>query len=119
MIRFSFLLISIIAIIYGLIFFLTPFWFISLTEAETTNVAWLRNIGATIIGLLFFGCLSIYYKPQGKRAILKLITITTVLQTFGLIYSRVYNEFSAKNIVVIDLTIFLAVFIAIFFVWIL
>jgi len=117
MIRSSFLIIGIFSLIYGLVFLITPEYFIKLSNAEYINVAWLRNIGASIIGLLFFGCISIYYKPHGKFNILKIITITSVLQTLALIYSRFYNEFSAKNILLIDLTIYLAIFVCVYFIY--
>ena len=119
MIRISILIISIVSLFYGSIFLFFPGWFIDLSKAEHINVAWLRNIGASIIGILFFGCLSIYYKPRGKKTLFKIISITSILQTFALIFSRYSNEFSAKNLVLIDLTIFLAVFICIYFVVIL
>ena len=115
MIRISFLLISIISLIYGLVFLLFPGLFIELSSAELVNVAWLRSIGASVIGLLFFGCFSIYYNFHGKLTLLKIITLTSILQTLGLIYSRFYNEFSAKKIIIIDLTIYLAIFISIYF----
>ena len=117
MIRISFLLIGIISLLYGSIFLITPQLFINLSNAESINVAWLRNIGASVIGLLFFGCVSIYYKIHGKILLLKIITITSVMQTLALIYSRVYNEFSAKNLKIIDLTIFLAIFVSIYFIY--
>ena len=119
MIRFSFLIIGIISLIYGSIFLIIPNWFINLSEAESTNIAWLRNIGSSIIGVLFVGCFSIYLKPNGKLLLLKIITITSILQTFSLIYSRFYNEFSAKNLYIIDLTIYLAIFTCLYFVYIL
>ena len=119
MIKFSFLLISILSLFYGLIFLITPFWFVNLTDAELVNIAWLRNIGAAVLGVLFYGCLQIYYKPHGKLVILKIITLTSFLQTGGLIYSRFYNEFSATNIFVIDLTIFIAIFTCVYFLYIL
>ena len=118
MIRLSFLAISLISMLYGLIFLIMPSWFVEFSNAEHTNIAWLRNIGATVIGLLFFGCLSIFYKTKGKLPLLKIIIITSILQTFSLIYSRFSAEFSAKNILVIDLTIFLAVFICFYLLWI-
>ena len=117
MIKSSFFIISIVSLIYGSVFLFTPYLFIDLTEAENINVAWLRSIGSSIIGLLFFGCMSIYYKPDGKLPLLKAITITSTIQTFALIYSRFYNEFSAKNIVIVDLTILLAIFVSIYFVY--
>ena len=119
MIRSSFLLLSLISLIYGMTFLIYPNWFISLSEAENINSAWLRNIGASVVGLLFFGCFSIYYKPKGKLSLLKIITITSTLQTFALIFSRFYNEFSAQNLIVIDLTIYLAIFVCFYLTWIL
>ena len=117
MIKSSFLIISILSLAYGLIFLFYPNWFVEISKASDTNIAWLRNIGSTIVGLLFFGCFSIYYKPYGKLKLLKIITITSILQTCALIYSRVYNEFSAKNILIIDLTIFIAVFVSFYFLY--
>ena len=117
MIKLSILAISLLSFIYGAVFLFNPNLFIYLSDAEATNIAWLRNIGASIIGLLFFGCWSIYYKPQGKLSLLKIITITSVIQTLSLIFSRLYNEFSAKNMMIVDLTIFLAIFICFYLIW--
>ena len=118
MVRFIFLIVALISLIYGLVFSLNPYWFVNLTMAENTNIAWLRTIGSSNIGLLFFGCMSIYLKPVKKIGILKLITITSILQTLTLIYSRFYNEFSAQKLPIIDLTIFLAIFVCIYFLWV-
>tara|TARA_B110000116_G_scaffold217725_1_gene195011 strand:- start:467 stop:850 length:384 start_codon:yes stop_codon:yes gene_type:complete len=118
MIRTSIFFIAIISLIYGSVFLFNPIWFIDLSEAEHINIAWLRNIGASIVGLLFFGCLSIYYKPKGKLSLFKIITITSTLQTIALIFSRFYNEFSAQNLIIVDLSIYLAVFVCIYFIYI-
>ena len=48
MIKISLLLISIFSLLYGLVFFFAPYFFAELTLAEPTNIAWLRNIGASI-----------------------------------------------------------------------
>mgnify|MGYP001360533813 CR=1 FL=1 len=64
MVRTSLIFISIFSLIYGLVFFLTPGIFADLTLAEHTNIAWLRNIGAAIFGLLFIGLLLVYIKPE-------------------------------------------------------
>ena len=117
MIKLSFLLLALVALLYGSILLFSPYWFVDFSNAANTNIAWLRNIGAAIIGLLFFGSLSIYYKQKNKLSLLKIITITSLIQTNALIYSRFYNEFSAKNLIVIDLTIFLATFVSIYFVY--
>jgi len=118
MIRISFLVISLISLIYGCVFLFIPNWFINFSDADITNIAWLRNIGASIVGLLFIGCLNIYCYPRGKLTFLKIINITSILQTLTLIFSRFYNEFSAKKLLVIDFTIYIAIFVCIYFTWI-
>ena len=111
MIRLSLLIISIFSLIYGVYFLFFPLNFVSLTEAEEINIAWLRNIGASITGLLFVGLLIVYFDPKKTIKLIKIITITSILQTSALVYSRLVNEFSAKNIIVIDITIISAIII--------
>ena len=86
MIKVSFLIIGLLSLLYGAIFLITPFWFVEFSVAQETNIAWLRSIGASIVGLLFLGCLNIYMDPKGKFELLKIITITSILQTLALIY---------------------------------
>ena len=97
---------------------LTPYWFVEITMAQNTNIAWLRSIGAAIIGILFFGCLLIYFNPKEKFDLLKVIAITSLLQTSALIYSRSFNEFSAKLLLIIDLTILIAILVSVYFLFI-
>ena len=119
MIKISLLLISIFSLLYGLIFFFSPYFFAELTMAEPTNIAWLRNIGASICGVLFLGLLFVYRSPSKNYDLFMIITITSILQTLGLIFSRFYNEFSAQNTLVIDFTIYSAVFVSFYLVYIL
>ena len=119
MIRKSLILVSIFSLAYGLIFLFTPHFFANLTSAELTNIAWLRNIGASICGLLFFGILFVYRDPLKNYDLFMIITITSILQTLGLIFSRYFNEFSAKKTLLIDLTIFSAVFVSFYLIYLL
>jgi len=119
MIRKSLLLISIFSLLYGLIFLLAPKFFAEITAAEKTNIAWLRNIGASISGVLFVGLLLVYKSPRKNYDLFLIITITSILQTIGLVFSRFYNEFSAQKNLIIDFTIYSAVFISIYLVYVL
>ena len=119
MIKISILLISIFSLLYGVVFFFAPFFFAELTQAEPTNIAWLRNIGASICGILFLGLLFVYRSPSKSYDLLMIITITSILQTLGLIFSRFFNEFSAKKTIVIDFTIYSAIFVSLYLVYIL
>ena len=118
MIRLSLLVISIFSLIYGVFFLFFPSNFVNITAAEEMNIAWLRNIGASIIGLLFIGLLYIYINPEKSHKLLTIITITSIIQTSALIYSRIFNEFSAKKPLLIDLTIYSAMFVTIYLVFI-
>ena len=119
MIKISLILISIFSLLYGLVFSFAPFFFAELTQAEPTNIAWLRNIGASICGVLFLGLLFVYRSPAKNYDLFMIITITSILQTLGLIFSRFYKEFSAQNTLVIDFTIYSAVFVSLYLVYIL
>ena len=119
MIKISLLLISVFSLLYGLVFSFAPFFFAELTQAEPTNIAWLRNIGASICGVLFLGLLFVYRSPSNNYDLFMIITVTSILQTLGLIFSRFFNEFSAQNNLVIDFTIYSAVFVSLYLVYIL
>ena len=119
MIKISLLLISIFSLLYGLVFSFAPYFFAELTQAEPTNIAWLRNIGASICGVLFLGLLYVYRSPSKNYDLFMIITITSILQTLALIFSRFYNEFSAQNTIIIDFTIYSAVFVSLYLVYIL
>ena len=119
MIKISLLLISIFSLLYGLVFSFAPYFFAELTQAEPTNIAWLRNIGASICGILFLGLLFVYRSPSKNYDLFMIITVTSILQTLGLIFSRFFNEFSAQNNLVIDFTIYSAVFVSLYLVYIL
>jgi len=119
MIRKSLLLISIFSLLYGLIFLLAPNFFAEITAAEKTNIAWLRNIGASISGVLFIGLLLVYKSPKKNYDLFLVITTTSVLQTIGLIFSRFFNEFSAKKTVIIDFTLYSAIFVSLYLIYIL
>ncbi len=118
MIKLSLLVLSIFSLIYGVYFLCFPFNFVSMTAAEEINIAWLRNIGASITGLLFIGLLYIYISPKKSLKLLTIITITSIIQTSALIYSRLLNEFSAKKIFLIDITIYSALIVTIYLVFI-
>ena len=119
MIKISLLLISIFSLLYGLVFFFAPYFFAELTTAEPINIAWLRNIGASICGVLFLGLLFVYRSPSKNYDLFMIIAITSILQTLGLIFSRFYNEFSAQKTLLIDFTIYSAILVSLYLIYIL
>ena len=118
MIKKSLILISFFSLLYGVVFLIFPYFFANLTLAETTNIAWLRNLGGSITGLLFIGLFMIYLNTKGSIRLLNVIIITSVIQTSALIYSRIANEFSANNLIIIDITIYAAIIVTIYLLFI-
>jgi len=118
MIRLSILFLSIFSLIYGIYFLFFPYSFIKLTIADTTNIAWLRNLGGAITGLLFIGLFTVYLNTKGSIRLLNIIIITSIIQTSALIYSRISNEFSANNLVIIDITVYAAIFVTVYLIFI-
>ena len=118
MIRLSLLVLSFFSLIYGIYFLFFPFHFVSITAAEEINIAWLRNIGASITGLLFIGLLYISINPEKSLKLLIIITITSIIQTSALIYSRLFSEFSAEKLILIDITIYSALAVTIYLIFI-
>ena len=118
MIKLSILFLSIFSLIYGIYFLFFPYSFVNLTVAETTNIAWLRNLGGAITGFLFIGLLMIYLNTKGSIRLLNVIIITSIIQTSALIYSRIANEFSANNLIIIDITIYAAIIVTIYLLFI-
>ena len=118
MIRLSILFLSIFSLIYGLYFLFFPYSFVNLTAAESINIAWLRNLGGAITGLLFIGLFMIYLNTKGSIRLLNVIIITSIIQTSALIYSRIANEFSSNNLIIIDITIYAAIIVTIYLLFI-
>ncbi len=118
MIRLSLLILSIFSLIYGVFFLFFPYSFVLITSAQEINVAWLRNIGASITGLLFIGLLYVYISPKNSQKLLIIISITSIIQTSALIYSRLFNEFSAEKLLLIDITIYSALIITCYLIFI-
>lgn len=61
----------------------------------------------------------LYINLQKKYDLFTIIAITSILQTIGLIFSRFFNEFSAQKNLIIDLTIYSAIFVSLYLVYIL
>ena len=61
----------------------------------------------------------VYKSPLKNYDLLKIITTTSLLQTLGLIFSRFSNEFLSQKNLIIDLTIYSAVFVNLYLIYIL
>ena len=60
----------------------------------------------------------VYLNMKRSIRLLNVIIITSIIQTSALIYSRIVNEFSANNLIVIDTTIYAAIIVTIYLLYI-
>ena len=77
-----------------------------------------KKSGGAITGLLLIGLLMIYLNTKGSIRLFNIIIITSIIQTSALIYSRLANEFSANNLIIIDMTIYAAIIVTIYLLFI-
>ena len=80
----------------GGVFMIIPGWFVTLSEAESVNVAWLRNVGAGLVALQGFGLFAVAFRRRETNPLLGFIALTSSLQSVALWYSLIVSEFSAQ-----------------------
>ncbi len=80
----------------GGVFLLAPQAFVTLSEAESVNVAWLRNIGAGLVSVQGFGLLVAIFRRRDTNPILLLTAVASTVQSGAGWYSLFAGEFSAQ-----------------------
>ncbi len=89
------ILTALLSLAMGGVFLVIPGWFVELSQAEATNVAWLRNVGATLVALQGCGLLTVAFRRRDTNPLLGFIALASSLQSAGLWYSLIVSEFSA------------------------
>lgn len=89
----------------GFVFFLFPHFYAQLEGANFENIAWLRNLGATLISVNGIGALLASSNPNKERKLYDIVLLSSCLETVGLSWSTYNWEFSAtiKEFIIIPL----------------
>lgn len=95
---------------YGLMLLIVPVVFCDLLKAEAVNTAWLRTIGAALIGTNVVGCWLWLQSPSVDMGKVQFATAT--LEALAMATSLILDEFSAQNIWVVQASVVLAVIVA-------
>jgi len=95
---------------YGLMLLLVPDMFCDLLKAEAVNTAWLRTIGAALIGTNVVGSWLWLKSPSIDLG--KVQFATTALEAAAMATSLMLDEFTAQNLWMVQASVVLAVVVA-------
>ena len=95
---------------YGLTLLLVPDVFCDLLKAEAVNTAWLRTIGAALIGTNVVGSWLWLKSPTIDMG--KVQFATAALEAAAMATSLMLDEFTAQNIWMVQASVVLAVVVA-------
>ena len=96
---------------YGLTLLLIPEVFCDLLDAEKVNTAWLRTIGAALLGTNVVGCWLWLASPTMDMGRVQFATAT--LEALAMAGSLALDEFTANNIWMVQASVVLAFVVAI------
>ena len=95
---------------YGLMLLLVPDVFCELLKAEAVNTAWLRTIGAALIGTNVVGSWLWLKSPGIDMG--KVQFATAALEAAAMATSLMLDEFTAQNLWMVQASVVLAVVVA-------
>ena len=96
---------------YGLTLLLIPDIFCEVLKAEKINTAWLRTIGAALLGTNVLGCWLWLKMPNLDMGRVQLATAG--LEAFAMALSLILGEFTAERIWMVQASVFLAIIVTI------
>ena len=96
---------------YGLVLLLTPDLFCEILQADAVNTAWLRTIGAALLGTNVLGSWLWLRNPSIDMG--RVQTATAGLEAIAMGISLLLGEFTADNIWMVQASVFLAVLVTI------
>ena len=95
---------------YGFVLLLVPDVFCDLLKAEAVNTAWLRTIGAALIGTNVVGSSLWLNSPSIDMG--KVQFATAALEAAAMATSLMLDEFTAQNLWMVQASVVLAVVVA-------
>ena len=96
---------------YGLVLLLAPDLFCEILQADAVNTAWLRTIGAALLGTNVLGSWLWLRNPSIDMG--RVQTATAGLEAIAMGISLLLGEFTADNIWMVQASVFLAVLVTI------
>ena len=96
LLKFSLLVVALVALIEGLGYLFAPAMVIKLTGGNPVDFAWLRWVGGVIIAL-GIGTLMVFSKPEKQGIFVLTTALAHLLAGLGLLYSWITHEYSGTT----------------------
>jgi len=96
---------------YGLALILAPDLFCDILQADAINIAWLRTIGAALLGTNVLGSWLWLRNPSLDMG--RVQTVTAGLEAAAMGVSLLFGEFTADNIWMVQASVLLALIVTI------
>ncbi len=96
MVKFILILIALAALAFGGLLLVIPEWYVTFSDGDSTNIGWLRFIGAGIVSLQGFGLAVVSVRRRGTNLLLALIAFVSTIQTGVLWYVVIGDELSVE-----------------------
>ena len=96
MVKFLLILIALMSLAIGGVFLIIPESYVALSQAEPTNIAWLRMIGAGLVALQGLGLAITAFRRRDTNPLIALIALSSTAEAGALWYSLFAGEFSAQ-----------------------
>jgi len=96
---------------YGLVLILAPDLFCDILQADAINIAWLRTIGAALLGTNVLGSWLWLRNPSLDMG--RVQTVTAGLEAAAMGVSLLFGEFTADNIWMVQASVLLALIVTI------
>jgi hypothetical protein len=109
LLKVALMILAIVSIIYGLLFFIIPGVMVNLTGGNAVDLVWLRWPGGLLIAL-GIGNIMVFRRPEKQDVWVLVSALGTLLAGLAMIYSLIFNETSGNKVnLVISIVIHLVV----------
>lgn len=112
--RIGCIVVAVLSFIYGAVFLIAPGAFAAYSQAQSVNLAWLRNVGAALVAVQGVGLLIAARNLPDRVALLLVVALASGLESIALWISLARGEFSAELTVAVVLPAALATIASVF-----
>jgi hypothetical protein len=96
LLRVALVICAVLAIIYGIFYWIVPGVVVALSGGNPVDFGWLRWSGGVIIAI-GIGALMVFRKPEKQGIFVFMSALGTLLSGLGLLYSWIMNEYSSST----------------------
>jgi hypothetical protein len=108
LLRVALVVCAVVAIIYGIFYWIVPGVVVALSGGNPVDFGWLRWSGGVIIAI-GIGALMVFRKPEKQGIFVFMSALGTLLSGLGLLYSWIMNEYSSSTVFIAVPTILMLV----------